>query len=75
LTILLLLAVLVVVYQKFLGVQGGGGAGGLRSTVTTRLAVAVRLETALSVRLVFNYTVTVGAGGEQAFSIQALSVQ
>ena len=41
---------------------GGGGAGGLRSTVTATGGGGT-LETALSLSLSTNYTVTVGAGG------------
>ena len=41
---------------------GGGGAGGLRSTVTATGGGGA-LETALSLSLSTNYTVTVGAGG------------
>ena len=42
--------------------QGGGGAGGLRSTVTNTGGLG-SLETALTLALSTNYTVTVGAGG------------
>jgi hypothetical protein len=42
--------------------SGGGGAGGLRSTVTATGGGGT-LETALSLDLNTNYTVTVGAGG------------
>ena len=41
---------------------GGGGAGGLRSTVTATGGGGT-LETALTLEIATNYTVTVGAGG------------
>ena len=42
--------------------SGGGGAGGLRSTIDYTGGLGT-LETALSPSLSTNYTVTVGAGG------------